>query len=420
MIGRWSVMLETASGTEFASALTYFDVASRVYDVSITVVGLPATVSVSLFVDGQYQGPVTEDETRTLSFKLDTAHSIAIPQSIESFGNLYFASQNTWNVGSAGSHTFVYSTQVTFTSTPTSSTSATTTQACYVHITGAEGTEPLQGPAPLTVKFSIGVSGYGAGYTVDWSFGDGTSQHFENGPAGISTVHTYEVSGTYQATVVANQGVCHDNWQWTIVVSSVSTSITTEPPGGGPTTWWLIVLIISSAIAFPVLTVSVVAVARIRRSTTHPPKERTNSWGSITAIAFGGMLLVASLWQLEIVEIGMRTSECSYYWPFGLGGPTCWWMARDFWFVGVFTAFVLALLGASRLASYTRQRSLIQVYSQPSGPQTPLIGIDERLYTYIALHGGTISRSAASKDLHVPLTEIDASIERLKRVGRIA
>ena len=65
------------------------------------------------------------------------------------------------------------------------------------------------------------------------------------------------------------------------------------------------------------------------------------------------MLLVASLWQLEIVDISRNVGDCAYIWPFDLGGPTCWWFARDFWFAGVFIAFMLALIGAVRYAGFT-------------------------------------------------------------------
>jgi hypothetical protein len=46
--------------------------------------------------------------------------------------------------------------------------------------------------------------------------------------------------------------------------------------------------------------------------------------------------------------------------------------------------------------------------------------LDQKLFGYISDHDGTISLSTASGELGVPIEEIKASIERLKRDGRIA
>jgi hypothetical protein len=49
-----------------------------------------------------------------------------------------------------------------------------------------------------------------------------------------------------------------------------------------------------------------------------------------------------------------------------------------------------------------------------------MTALDQKLYDYISEHGGTISLSTASSELGVTIDEINASIERLKRAGRIS
>ncbi len=123
-IGRWSVAFQVVSGTESANVVTHYDVAASAFDVSVQLVGLPTAFRVSLSVDGQYQGPLIEDQTRILSFKSDTSNTITIPQSTEILGVLYFCSQNTWVVSSPGFHTFAYAAQVTTVSTSTTSSAS--------------------------------------------------------------------------------------------------------------------------------------------------------------------------------------------------------------------------------------------------------------------------------------------------------
>lgn len=134
------------------------------------------------------------------------------------------------------------------------------------------------------------------------------------------------------------------------------------------------------------------------------------------------MLLVASLWQLEIVEMSISVGQCAYYLPFDVGGSICWWVARDFWYLGVFAAFVLALVGSWRYVGFTRSLYSRQVesYRATSGERGPaLSAADERLYSYITQHGGTISLSTASNDLGMTMAEINASVSRLKQTRRI-
>ena len=61
---------------------------------------------------------------------------------------------------------------------------------------------PIAGPTPLTVNFDASASTDPDGdpMTFSWDFGDGQAGH------GITTSHTYAVSGTYTATVTVNDG----------------------------------------------------------------------------------------------------------------------------------------------------------------------------------------------------------------------
>jgi uncharacterized membrane protein len=62
--------------------------------------------------------------------------------------------------------------------------------------------------------------------------------------------------------------------------------------------------------------------------------------------------------------------------------------------------------------------STIPSQFQPT-EQTSIGDLDQKLFDYISEHGGTISLSTASGELGVPIEEIKASIERLKRAGKI-
>jgi len=183
------------------------------------------------------------------------------------------------------------------------------------------------------------------------------------------------------------------------------------------------VVVIVSVIAFPFLIISVVAYSRHPRSRARrAPLPPRNPWGCVVTLTAGGMLLVASLWQLEIVEIAasMGRRWCP---PFNLGGCLEWYIARDYWFTGVFAAFVLASIGIWRYAGHQRSRHIpASDFHEKTRPQpsSEVTAIDERLFSYITQHGGTISLSEASNHFRVSVDDIKSSIERLKKAGRIA
>ncbi len=112
-IGRYTVNFQAddfCSG--FSSASATFEVTPDTYDVSISLDGVPAQDSAQVSVDNQQQGAIGGAEIKTLTFKLDTTHTVMVDQYVKgNAGVQYFAAQNTWTVSGAGSHTFQYETQ---------------------------------------------------------------------------------------------------------------------------------------------------------------------------------------------------------------------------------------------------------------------------------------------------------------------
>ena len=49
----------------------------------------------------------------------------------------------------------------------------------------------------------------------------------------------------------------------------------------------------------------------------------------------------------------------------------------------------------------------------------PPTTLDEKVYNYIADHGGVISWTQAAKDLGVSVDELQAATERLKKSGKL-
>ncbi len=114
--GRWAVTFQAddyCGGV--SSAAAYFDIANT-YSVSVSLSGVPSSISVTVQVDGQNQGSMGGSETKTLSFPVGTQHLISVDQyAQDGTGVRYFASQNSWGIGSSGNHTFNYVTQYYFT-----------------------------------------------------------------------------------------------------------------------------------------------------------------------------------------------------------------------------------------------------------------------------------------------------------------
>ena len=116
-IGRYTVTFQ-ADDYCFGSnsAVAYFDVTPNTYDVSLSFTGLPPQVSVGLQVDGQSEGTMLGSDIKTLTFKIDTTHTIGVDQYVTGgTGVRYYCGQNNWSVTSSGSRTFTYQTQYLFT-----------------------------------------------------------------------------------------------------------------------------------------------------------------------------------------------------------------------------------------------------------------------------------------------------------------
>lgn len=111
--GRYTVNLQAddfCSG--FSSAIAYFDISPNTYQVSISLSGVPPQVSAGIQVDGQSSGTIGGSDIKSLSFGINTSHTIAVDQYVTgSTGSRYFAAQNSWTVNSGGSHTFSYQAQ---------------------------------------------------------------------------------------------------------------------------------------------------------------------------------------------------------------------------------------------------------------------------------------------------------------------
>jgi hypothetical protein len=164
-VGRWSVNFQAddfCSG--FSSASASFDVTPDTYDVSISLDGVPAQYSAQLKVDDQGQGTMGGAEIKKLSFKIGTSHTISVDQYVQGdAGVRYFASQNTWNVNSAGSHTFAYETQYLLT--------VATDPDGITDVTGGgwyrAGASVQTNQVPATVSGSAGTQYAFKGWEVD-------------------------------------------------------------------------------------------------------------------------------------------------------------------------------------------------------------------------------------------------------------
>ena len=116
-IGHWTVTLQAddfCSGV--SSAQTSFDVSPNTYDVSVSLNGVPTQYSAQLQVDGQPQGTIGGGEIKSMSFKINTSHTVSVDQYVSGdAGVRFYCAQNTMSISSAGSLTFNYQTQFQFT-----------------------------------------------------------------------------------------------------------------------------------------------------------------------------------------------------------------------------------------------------------------------------------------------------------------
>jgi hypothetical protein len=189
--GRWTVNFQAddyCSG--FSSGVAYFDVSPNTYDVSISLSGVPGSVTVNIQVDGVSQGSMTGSDIKTLTFKIGEQHSISVDQYVQGDqGIRYYSSQNTWTVSSAGSHTFTYQAQYFLT--------VGTDPDGITRISGGgwnnAGSIIQTGTAPQIVNGSAGTQYLFKGWQVD-----GVLQPSTSNPQSLTSDKPHRVIAKYQ------------------------------------------------------------------------------------------------------------------------------------------------------------------------------------------------------------------------------
>ena len=187
-IGRYTVSFQAddyCSG--FNSAVAYFDVTPNTYDVSVSFSGLPPQVSVGLQVDGQSEGTMLGSDIKTLTFKIDTTHTIGVDQYVTGgTGIRYYAGQNTWSVSSSGSRTFSYQTQYLFT--------VATDPTGVTQVSGGDwypaGTSVQTSQAPATIAGGAGTQYTLKGWELDGVLQSGNPLTLTLDAPHTATAHT--------------------------------------------------------------------------------------------------------------------------------------------------------------------------------------------------------------------------------------
>jgi len=164
-VGRWTVSFQADDYCNgFSSGIAYFDLTPNTYTVSVSLSGVPSSVTVNIQVDGQNQGSMIGSEIKTLSFPIGSQHSIAVDQYAQGDqGVRYYSTQNTWTVSSGGSHTYNYITQYYFT--------VGTNPDGIVAVTGSgwydSGTTVQTSSVPQSLNGSAGTQYLFKGWMVD-------------------------------------------------------------------------------------------------------------------------------------------------------------------------------------------------------------------------------------------------------------
>jgi hypothetical protein len=91
-------------------------IAQTTYTVSVSIAGLPSTLTTNVYVDGALNGTISGGQTRTFTFSISgNFHSITVdfyvPNSAGANGTRYFVKIATWSFSSAGSNVFTYTAQ---------------------------------------------------------------------------------------------------------------------------------------------------------------------------------------------------------------------------------------------------------------------------------------------------------------------
>ncbi len=111
----------------FAALHVSYAFADNSYTVTITVQGLPSSLSTKVYVDGSYNGTLSGGSSDTLTLSInDNPHAILVDSYVQGTGNgtRYYENDTVWGISSPGSHMFTYVAQY-FLSVETAFSSAT-------------------------------------------------------------------------------------------------------------------------------------------------------------------------------------------------------------------------------------------------------------------------------------------------------
>jgi len=126
-----------------AGLITPYVGAQLSYSVSVSIAGLPSTVSTNLYVDGTFNTTINGGQTLSLTFSVpNTGHVITVdsyvPNSILANGTRFYEQDASWAFTAAGSHIFTYTAQYYLTVKTSYSTS--TGQGWYESDTAVQAT----------------------------------------------------------------------------------------------------------------------------------------------------------------------------------------------------------------------------------------------------------------------------------------
>ena len=124
-----------------AGLITPYVGAQLSYSASVTIAGLPSTVSTNLYVDGSFNTTIYGGQTISLTFSPpNSSHVITVdsyvPNSISANGTRYYEQDASWSFTTTGSHIFTYTAQYYLTVETSYSTS--TGQGWYDSGTAAQ------------------------------------------------------------------------------------------------------------------------------------------------------------------------------------------------------------------------------------------------------------------------------------------
>ena len=98
------------------------------YSVSVTIAGLPSTVSTNLYIDGSFNATINGGQTLSFTFFVtNPGHVITVdsyvPNSVLANGTRFYVQDASWSFNTAGSHIFTYTAQYHLTVVTSYSTS---------------------------------------------------------------------------------------------------------------------------------------------------------------------------------------------------------------------------------------------------------------------------------------------------------